>query len=84
MASESTKSLSWIQKAPDVCGGNACIRDTRITVWGLVLSRRFGASDASILTNIGGLTPDDLEAAWEYYQEHPVEIDEAIRENEQP
>ena len=25
---------SWISKKPDRCGGDACVRDTRITVWG--------------------------------------------------
>jgi uncharacterized protein (DUF433 family) len=49
-----------------------------------VLSRRLGASDASILENIIGLTPYDLEAAWDYYRHHPAEIDEAIRVNEEP
>jgi uncharacterized protein (DUF433 family) len=84
MSTGITKNQSWIQKPPDVCGGDACIRNTRITVWGLVLSRRLGTSEASILKNIVGLTPDDLEAAREYYHEHADEIDEAIRVNEQP
>jgi uncharacterized protein (DUF433 family) len=75
---------SWVQKTPNVCGGDACIRNTRITVWGLVLSRRLGASDASILENIVGLRSDDLETAWDYYRHNPVEIDEAIRVNEEP
>ena len=26
---------SWIQKNPDVCGGDACIRNTRVPVWAL-------------------------------------------------
>ena len=84
MATDTSTKKSWIQKTPGVCGGDACIRNTRITVWGLVLSRRLGASDASILENIVGLTPDDLEAAGDYYRHHPAEIDEAIRVNEEP
>ena len=83
MATDTTKK-SWVQKTPGVCGGDACIRNTRITVWGLVLSRRLEASDASILENIVGLTPDDLEAAGDYYRHNPAEIDEAIRVNEEP
>lgn len=75
---------SWVKKTQGVCGGNACIRDTRITVWGLILGRRLGASDARLLENIVGLTPDDLEAAWDYFREHPEEIEEAIRVNEEP
>jgi uncharacterized protein (DUF433 family) len=65
-----------------VCGGRACIRNTRITVWGLVNSRRLAAADEQILENIVGLTPDDLRAAWAYYAEHRAEVDEDIRKNE--
>jgi type III restriction enzyme len=84
MATDTTTNKSGVQKTPGVCGGDACIRNTRITVWGLVLSRRLGASDASILENIVGLTPDDLEAAAAYYRDNSAEIDEAIRVNEEP
>jgi type III restriction enzyme len=79
-----TTNKSWVQKTPGVCGGDACIRKTRITVWGLVLSRRLGTPDERILENIVGLMPEDLEVAWDYYRKHPAEIDEAIRENEEP
>ena len=74
---------SWISKKPDRCGGDACVRDTRITVWGLVAYRRLGMSDARIVPAIQGLTLADLEAAWEYAAAHPEEIDEAIRANEE-
>ena len=73
---------SWVQKTPGVCGGRACLRDTRITVWGLVNSRRLGAADEQLLESIEGLTPADLRAAWEYYRQHGAEIDEDIRRNE--
>jgi uncharacterized protein (DUF433 family) len=74
---------SWISKKPDRCGGDACVRDTRITVWGLVASRRLGMSDAEIMRAVQGVTPADLEAAWEYAAAHQEEIDEAIRANEE-
>ncbi len=83
MATETSKK-SWVQKRPNVCGGDACIRNTRITVWGLVLSRRLGADEARLLENIVGLTPDDLDVAWDYYRRNSAEIDEAIRLNEEP
>jgi uncharacterized protein (DUF433 family) len=73
---------SWISKKPDRCGGEACIRDTRITVWGLVAYRRLGLTDEQLLAAVQGLTPVDLEAAWEYASENEAEIDRAIRENE--
>jgi uncharacterized protein (DUF433 family) len=76
-----TTTASWISKKPDRCG-DACIRDTRITVWGLVAYRRLGMSDAEILHAVQGLTRDDLEAAWEYAAAHVEEIDQAIRDNE--
>jgi uncharacterized protein (DUF433 family) len=82
MATDTTREKSWVQKTPGVCGGRACIRNTRITVWGLVNSRRLGAADEQILKNIVGLTPDDLDAAWEYYREHSAEINADIRDNE--
>lgn len=74
---------SWVSKNPDRCGGDACLRDTRITVWGLVAYRRLGMSDAWIMQAVQGLTPADLEAAWDYAAAHPEEIDEAIRANEE-
>ncbi|MGH7223185.1 MAG: DUF433 domain-containing protein [Gemmataceae bacterium] len=82
MSSNLKTTSSWVQKTTGVCGGRACIRNTRITVWGLVNSRRLGAADEQILENIVGLTPEDLQAAWDYYREHPAEIDDDIRANE--
>ena len=74
---------SWIQKTPGVCGGRACVRNTRITVWGLVNYRRLGLTDARQREVIDGLTQADLEAAWDYYQHHQAEIDEDIRQNQE-
>jgi type III restriction enzyme len=82
MAIDTTKKKSWVQKAPGVCGERACVRNTRNTVWGLVNARRLGLADTQILENIAGLTPEDLQVAWDYYREHPAEIDEDIRVNE--
>ncbi len=58
-----------------------CVRDTRITVWGLVTVCHLGQTDEQILQSISGLTPADLDAAWDYYTSHTDEIDEAIRLN---
>ncbi|MBM3996587.1 MAG: DUF433 domain-containing protein [Planctomycetes bacterium] len=62
-------------------GGNACIRNTRITVWGLVEWRKQGLSDQRLLEIIQGLTPEDLVVAWDYYRNNQQEIDEEIRLN---
>jgi uncharacterized protein (DUF433 family) len=77
-----TTTASWISKKPDRCGGDACIRDTRITVWGLVEWRRRGRSDTDILRSLPNLTADDLAAAREYAAAHPDEIERALWENE--
>jgi uncharacterized protein (DUF433 family) len=76
-----TTITSWISKKADRCGGDACIRDTRITVWGLVEWRRLGQSDEQIMEGIPRLTQADLDAAWDYYASHGEEIEEAIRLN---
>ena len=55
-----TVATSWISKKPERCGGDACVRDTRITVWGLVAYARLGLSDDRILKAVQGLTADDL------------------------
>jgi uncharacterized protein (DUF433 family) len=75
--------ITWISKKPETCGGDACIRDTRITVWGLVSYRRLGMSDAEILGAVKDLNAADLQAAWEYSAENQAEIDDAIQENEE-
>ena len=72
-------STSWISKTPGVCGGDACIRDTRHTVYGLVEWKQLGLTDPRILVHHPDLTLADLEAAWDYYAQHTGEIDEAIR-----
>lgn len=74
--------IDRITKTPGVCGGDACLRGTRITVWGLVQHRRLGLSDGEISEGIqGGVPQADLDAAWEYAAVHPEEIEEAIRRN---
>jgi uncharacterized protein (DUF433 family) len=82
MATGTTKK-SWVQKTSSVCGGDACVRNTRITVHGLVHYRELGFSDQQLLEMIQGLTPDDLVAAWDYDAGHQDEIQDAIRLNEE-
>ncbi len=72
-----------ITRRPHPDGVEACIRDTNINVWGLVEWRRLGRSDAEILESMHGLSAEDLAAAWEYYREHPHEINDFIHRNEE-
>ncbi len=83
MATSTSKNQSWVEKSENVCGGDACIRNTRITVHGLVHYRELGFSDQRLLEVIQGLTQEDLAAAWDYYGSHTAEIEEAIRLNEE-
>ena len=83
MPPNEVSATSWIQKTPDVCGGDACVRKTRIAVWMLVEARRLGISDQELLERYDPpLTRADLDAAWDYYEKHREEIDQAIQENE--
>ena len=82
--SAATSSLARrIEKTPNVCGGEARIRRTRIPIWGLVEARRLGIPDEELCQRYAPpVTQDDLNAAWAYYDCQPDEIDRAIWENE--
>ena len=79
MSTTQARPTSWVRKTPGVCGGDACIRETRHTIAGLVQWKRLGLSDARIREHHPDLTQADLDAAWAYGLAHPKEIDEAIR-----
>src|ERR1700730_11720071 len=74
----STISTSSIVKTPGTCGGDARVDNTRIPVWLLVLHRKFGRSDAEVLDSYPTLTQADLDAAWDYYRDNPVEVEQTI------
>src|SRR5215510_12687292 len=75
---------TWIQKTPEVCGGDACIRDTRVPVWSLVAARRRGVTEEELLGYfVTPLSPADVQAAWVYHEQHPEEIGLAIRQHEE-
>lgn len=70
-----------ITKKEGVCGGDACVEGTRIPVWTLVEFRKAGAEDADLLEWVPTLTQEGLDAVWAYYNDHPIEIDSTIRDN---
>lgn len=72
-----------IQKTPGVCGGDACIRQTRIPVWVLVNASRLGISESELLEDYPTLRAADLVNAWAYAEAYPDEIERAIQENEE-
>jgi uncharacterized protein (DUF433 family) len=72
-----------IYKTPGVMGGEACIRDMRISVWLLVSYRRLGLSEAKLLGNYPTLTANDLVNAWSYASAYADEIDRAIAKQDE-
>ena len=71
-----------IERTAEVCGGNACIVGTRITVWGLIEARRSGYSEADLLISYRSITAIDLMNAWHYAANHLEEIETEIQEND--
>jgi uncharacterized protein (DUF433 family) len=82
LAQSLSVSSSGIEKTPGVCGGDACVGNTRIPVWTLVNYRRLGATDAEILKDYPTLRLSDLKNAWAYAEANAEEIEANIQENE--
>ena len=80
MAVQETE-IERIQHTPGVCGGEACVRSTRIAVWMLESARRAGVSDSGLLQDYPSLDARDLAAAWSYAEAHSEEINRAIQAN---
>ena len=69
-----------IQKTPGVCGGRACVGNTRIPVWTLVSFLQKGVTDEDVIQAYPALTVDHLNLVREYYEANRAEIDCDIRE----
>ncbi len=76
-----TSPIQGIEKTPGVSGGTACVAGTRITVWGLVESRRIGYSEADLLTSYPTLSATNLANAWAYAAAFSDEIEAEIVAN---
>jgi len=72
-----------IESHPDVCGGDACVAGTRISVWVLEQARRHGVSESHLLAEYPTLSAQDLANAWSYVRSHRDEINEQIHRNEE-
>jgi uncharacterized protein (DUF433 family) len=79
---EEGRSVIGIEKTPGVCGGDPCIRQTRIPVWLIEHCRQLGYTEAELLDSYPGLQAQDLVNAWEYVKAHPDEIERQILEND--
>lgn len=73
-----------IQKTPSVCGGRACVGDTRIPVWTLISFFQQGATYEDTIRAYPALTVDHLNLVRDYYEANRAEIDRDIREQETP
>ncbi len=73
-----------IESTPGVCGGDPCVVRTRIPVWTLERARQLGVSEASLLASYQSLRAEDLVNAWAYARAHRADIEQQIRENEEP
>ncbi len=71
-----------ITKTKGVCGGDACIENTRIPVWLLISLRQQGTTDGEILSFYPQLYAVDLVNAWAYAKAYPEEMKQAIQEEE--
>ena len=70
---------SWkVVRYPRICFGRAHVDGTRIPVWILIAHQRSGMSNRDLLANYPPLTPEALDAVWEYYRRHPLEIDRDV------
>jgi uncharacterized protein (DUF433 family) len=76
-----TSTIQGIEKTPGVCGGSACVVGSRITVWGLLESRRIGYSEVDLLTSYPTISATNLANAWAYAAAFPDEIEAEIEEN---
>ena len=81
LAHEPIEVAPRIFRTPGVCGGDACIRHTRIPVWLLEEGRRNNVSESQLLESHPELDTQDLSAAWDYVRKNHAEIDRLIAEN---
>ena len=60
--------------------GIAFVEGCDVAVWRLEMNRRAGSSAAAQLKVAPGLTPEGLDLAFAYAEQHPEEMDAPIRE----
>ena len=75
------ESMTVIAKTPGVCGGAACVSNSLVPVWVIVLMSERGAGLEEILTAYPQLTPADCATALNYALIHRAEIDADITWN---
>jgi uncharacterized protein (DUF433 family) len=81
MATAAQLVYSHITKAPDVCGGRACIDNTRIRVLDVAVLDRAGHTPSEIREAYPTLSLAQVYAALSYAYEHPEEIAAQLEED---
>ena len=79
MAAISTDHYPNIISHPDVQGGAAVVRGTRLPVRAIAFYWRASGDKGRILKHYPQLTPETLDEAIRYYEAHRAEIDEELR-----
>jgi uncharacterized protein (DUF433 family) len=59
----------YLSSAPDVCGGQLCIKGTRVLVTNILDSLAEGATQTEILRSYPTLKPEHIQAALAYAAE---------------
>ena len=70
-----------ISKTIGVCGGEACIAGTRISVWILVEAKQMGINEAQLLKDYPHISAADIVNAWAYADANTEEIAAVIAAN---
>jgi uncharacterized protein (DUF433 family) len=71
-----------ITKDPGVCGGQACIDNTRVRVKNIIFLYQQGYSPEKILETYPFLNLAQVHAALSYYYENAFEIETSLAEDE--
>ena len=80
MATAAGATYAHVTKDPKVCGGKACIDNTRIRVMDVVLLHGRDMKPEDMLEYFSAtLRPAQVHAALAYYYDHPEEIESDIR-----
>lgn len=81
MATQAELDDSHIRKTADVCGGRACIGNTRVRVLDIAVLNRAGWTPADIRTAYAALSLTQIHAALSYANEHEAEVTALLDED---
>ncbi len=83
MATAAKTVYAHVTKTPGVCGGKACIDDTRIRVNNVVWLHKEGLAPGQILEHYPDLSLAQVHSALAYYYDHVEEVEAELANEEQ-